>query len=172
MLSCVCSPLRVLDRLLGFGIEVIADHQKSSWRALPASKGRYIDVGLWRYSRHPNYFGEWILWVGQFVLCASSWALTGNGANQTGAFVGAGWLCVLSPLFVYFLLNHVRALFCCPPCQVRFILLNPSPRVPAGERCSPAREEVRRALGQRAGLPVLQEGDVGLLPAPDTANVG
>ena len=102
MLESVCF------RTLGFGIEVLADHQKSTWRMLPTSKGRYIDVGLWRYSRHPNYFGEWVLWVGQFVLCAGSWAWTEGGSDQqVGAFPGAGWLCVLSPLFVYFLLNHV-----------------------------------------------------------------
>lgn len=106
-------PFNVLDGLgiaiwvLGFGIEVLADHQKSAWRRLPPSKGRYIDVGLWRYSRHPNYFGEFVLWVGQFVLCASSWATMRNGGDQSGAFLGAGWLCVLSPLFVYFLLNYV-----------------------------------------------------------------
>ena len=40
--------------VIGFGIEVVADQQKSAWRLLPTSKGRYIDVGLWRYSRHPN----------------------------------------------------------------------------------------------------------------------
>jgi steroid 5-alpha reductase family enzyme len=96
----------VCVRALGFGIEVLADNQKSAWRSLPTSKGRYIDVGLWRYSRHPNYFGEWTLWAGQFVLCASSWAWAAGG-DQGGAFPGAGWLCVLSPLFVYFLLNHV-----------------------------------------------------------------
>jgi len=89
--------------VLGFGIEVVADRQKAAWRALPTSKGRYIDVGLWRYSRHPNYFGEFTLWLGQFVLGAS--AFTGDDAK--GAFVGAGWLCVLSPIFVYCLLNYV-----------------------------------------------------------------
>jgi len=90
--------------ILGFGIEVVADRQKAAWRALPSSKGRYIDVGLWRYSRHPNYFGEFVLWVGQFVLCASAFASTDDA---TGAFAGSGWLCLLSPLFVYVLLNYV-----------------------------------------------------------------
>ncbi len=42
---------------LGFGIEVTADRQKSAWRELPTSKGRFIDVGLWSWSRHPNYVG-------------------------------------------------------------------------------------------------------------------
>ena len=89
--------------LVGFGIEVVADHQKSVWRALPTSRGRYIDVGLWRYSRHPNYFGEWSLWLGQFLLCASAF----GGGDSRGAFVGAGWLCAISPLFVYLLLNYL-----------------------------------------------------------------
>jgi len=88
---------------VGFGIEVVADRQKAAWRALPSSKGRYIDVGLWRYSRHPNYFGEWLLWTGQFVLCASAF---GSG-DATGAFVGAGFLSAASPVFVYLLLNYV-----------------------------------------------------------------
>ena len=88
---------------VGFAIEVVADRQKAAWRLLPTSKGRYIDVGLWRYSRHPNYFGEWTLWVGQFVLCASAF----YPDDAQGAFVGAGWLCALSPAFVYFLLNFV-----------------------------------------------------------------
>ena len=93
-------------RALGFGIEVVADAQKSRWRALPGSKGRYIDTGLWRYSRHPNYFGEWVLWVGQFVLCANGWASMRHGGDHAGAFPFAAWLCALSPLFVYLLLNY------------------------------------------------------------------
>ena len=87
----------------GFSIEVVADLQKAAWRQLPSSKGRYIDIGLWRYSRHPNYFGEFTLWLGQFVLCANAF----RGDDVQGVFVGAGWLCALSPLFVYFLLNYV-----------------------------------------------------------------
>lgn len=103
-------PLGALDGVglavwaVGFGIEVVADQQKSQWRALASSKGRYIDVGLWRYSRHPNYFVEWVLWVGMFVLCASAF---GGADEATGAFVGAGWLSALSPAFVYLLLNYV-----------------------------------------------------------------
>ena len=87
----------------GFAIEVVADRQKAAWRLLPTSRGRYIDVGLWRYSRHPNYFGEWTLWVGQFVLAASAF----DADDRQGAFVGAGWLSVLSPVFVYLLLNYL-----------------------------------------------------------------
>ena len=59
-----------------------------------------------RYSRHPNYFGEFTLWVGQFVLCASAFV----GDDRQGTFVGAGWLCALSPAFVYVLLNYALSL--------------------------------------------------------------
>ncbi|MCB9761758.1 MAG: DUF1295 domain-containing protein [Alphaproteobacteria bacterium] len=79
---------------LGFGIEVVADAQKSAFKARPESEGRWIDEGLWRYSRHPNYFGEILLWTGIFV----------SGA---GVFEGAQWLAALSPLFVTFLLTKV-----------------------------------------------------------------
>ena len=50
--------------LIGFAIEVTADRQKSAFRADPANRGRFIDVGLWAWSRHPNYFGEWLFWAG------------------------------------------------------------------------------------------------------------
>ncbi|MCS6972412.1 MAG: DUF1295 domain-containing protein, partial [Leptospiraceae bacterium] len=50
--------------LLGFAIEVVADYQKSRFRSRPENKNRFINEGLWRYSRHPNYFGEIVLWCG------------------------------------------------------------------------------------------------------------
>ncbi|MGD1997843.1 MAG: DUF1295 domain-containing protein [Candidatus Dependentiae bacterium] len=49
---------------IGLGIEAVADWQKNSFNAQPANKGRWIDSGLWLYSRHPNYFGEILLWCG------------------------------------------------------------------------------------------------------------
>ncbi len=58
--------------VLGFGIEVIADWQKSRWRENPANKGKFIDVGLWAWSRHPNYFGEIVIWVGMASLAGSA----------------------------------------------------------------------------------------------------
>ena len=82
---------------------LVPRRRAAQWRALPSSKGRYIDVGLWRYSRHPNYFGEWLLWCGQFVLCSSAFT---DGDSQ-GAFDGAGWLSAISPAFVFVLLNFV-----------------------------------------------------------------
>ncbi|MHB1020445.1 MAG: DUF1295 domain-containing protein [Coriobacteriia bacterium] len=80
--------------VLGFGIEVIADLQKSRFRAEPANKGRFINTGLWSWSRHPNYFGEITLWLGI--------ALIALPALQ-------GWQLVtlISPVFVFLLITRV-----------------------------------------------------------------
>lgn len=80
--------------VLGMGIEALADHQKSVWRENPANKGKFIEYGLWYYSRHPNYCGEFTLWTGMFLFCASS-------------FEGTQWAAVLSLVFVFCLLNFV-----------------------------------------------------------------
>jgi len=77
---------------VGFALEVVADAQKSRFKADPANKGAWIEVGLWRWSRHPNYFGEILLWFGVFLSAATT-------------FAGAQWIAVLSPLFVAFLLS-------------------------------------------------------------------
>ena len=55
---------------LGFAIEVVADRQKSAFRE--AHPGRFIDSGLWAWSRHPNYFGEIVLWVGVAIIASST----------------------------------------------------------------------------------------------------
>ncbi|MEM8708199.1 MAG: DUF1295 domain-containing protein [Actinomycetota bacterium] len=80
--------------ILGFGIEVTADRQKSAFRADPANHGRFIDVGLWSWSRHPNYFGEITLWLGIAIMAAP---------------VLQGWqyATLISPVFVFVLLNFV-----------------------------------------------------------------
>lgn len=80
--------------VVGFGIEAVADHQKQVWRRDPSNRGKFIEVGLWWYSRHPNYFGETVLWLGQFLLCAST-------------FEDTQWAAVLAPIFVFCLLNFV-----------------------------------------------------------------
>ena len=54
--------------LVGFAIEVIADRQKTAFRADPANADAFITTGLWAWSRHPNYFGEILLWAGIAVI--------------------------------------------------------------------------------------------------------
>jgi len=54
--------------LFGFGFEVTADAQKSRFNADPANKGKFINSGLWSKSRHPNYFGEIVLWIGVLII--------------------------------------------------------------------------------------------------------
>ncbi|KAJ1487417.1 hypothetical protein T484DRAFT_1941279 [Baffinella frigidus] len=77
---------------VGFLCESIADHQKSVFKALPGKKNRPCTVGLWHYSRHPNYFGEMLVW----------WSLWGLSAAPM-------WT-VASPLFVTFLLTQVSGI--------------------------------------------------------------
>jgi steroid 5-alpha reductase family enzyme len=74
--------LYTLVRAAGFVVEVVADQQKTIFRADSKNKGRFITSGLWAWSRHPNYAGEIVLWIGQFVLCSSS-------------FSAFDWLCAL-----------------------------------------------------------------------------
>ena len=80
--------------ILGFTIEIIADHQKSAFRSNPSNKDAFIVVGLWGRSRHPNYFGEITLWTGISIMSVSS-------------FVGWNYLALISPAFVYVLLVHI-----------------------------------------------------------------
>ena len=79
---------------VGFAIEVVADRQKGVFAADSSNKGKYIEVGLWYYSRHPNYFGEMTLWLGQFI-----------AALRT--FEGSQFALAFCPLFVAFLLVKV-----------------------------------------------------------------
>ena len=81
----------------GFVIEVMADQQKSRFRADPANEGRFINTGLWARSRHPNYFGEILLWAGLAVMAIPYLS-------------GAQWVVMLSPLFVYALLTRISGI--------------------------------------------------------------
>ena len=83
--------------VFGFAIEVIADSQKSLFSANPVNKGKFIQTGLWSRSRHPNYFGEIILWVGVAVIAFP---------------VLQGWqyAALISPVFVTFLLTRVSGI--------------------------------------------------------------
>ncbi len=63
----------VLIWCVGFGFEAIGDAQLKSFKADPANKGQVMDRGLWRYTRHPNYFGEATMWWGIFVMVSWHW---------------------------------------------------------------------------------------------------
>jgi steroid 5-alpha reductase family enzyme len=65
--------LGVVVWLVGVLFEGIGDAQMERWRADPAHKGKVIDVGLWRYTRHPNYFGDACVWWGIFLVAADGW---------------------------------------------------------------------------------------------------
>lgn len=80
------APLGRLDRLgtflwaVGFAFEAIADAQMARFQRQPAAERGVMDQGLWRYSRHPNYFGEFLLWWGLGLIALSGgawWALAG-----------------------------------------------------------------------------------------------
>lgn len=76
---------------LGFGFESIADWQLARFKAGPASRGTVLDRGLWRYTRHPNYFGEAVLWWGFFLIALAA---------------GGGWT-VFAPILMTILLLKV-----------------------------------------------------------------
>jgi steroid 5-alpha reductase family enzyme len=75
----------------GIGFEAVADAQLARFKADPAQRGRVLDLGLWRYSRHPNYFGECCVWWGAWLVAAAG---------------GDGWT-VVSPLLMTLLLLKV-----------------------------------------------------------------
>lgn len=59
--------------LTGFGFEAIGDAQLARFTADPANKGRVLDTGLWRYTRHPNYFGDACVWWGLYLFTVHHW---------------------------------------------------------------------------------------------------
>ncbi len=79
---------------IGFGLEVVADSQKSLFNADPANKGKFISSGLWSRSRHPNYFGEIVLWLGVAIIALP-------------VLQGWQWVALISPVFVTILLTRV-----------------------------------------------------------------
>lgn len=95
------NPLNWLDLagslvwLTGFLFELISDYQMSMFRKQPENKGKILSTGLWRYSRHPNYFGEVLLWWGIFLVSLSS--------------PGAAWG-VIGPLTITFLILFVSGI--------------------------------------------------------------
>lgn len=86
--------LGILLWIIGFGVEVVADQQKSRFNSVPANKGKFISTGLWSKSRHPNYFGEILLWIGVAIVALPTLA-------------GWQWIALISPIFVTILLTKV-----------------------------------------------------------------
>ena len=83
--------------LLGFGIEVVADNQKTAFNTEPNNQGKWIDSGLWSYSRHPNYLGEILLWTG--IACFG-----------ISCFTGLERFAWISPIFIYLLLTKLSGI--------------------------------------------------------------
>ena len=71
--------------IVGFFFETVGDWQLARFKADPAQKGRVMDQGLWAYSRHPNYFGETLIWWGIFVITLAT---------------PAGWWTIVSPIII------------------------------------------------------------------------
>lgn len=65
--------LGALVWLVGFFFEAVGDHQLAQFKKDPRNKGQVMDQGLWRYTRHPNYFGDACVWFGIWLVAASSW---------------------------------------------------------------------------------------------------
>lgn len=80
--------------IIGFAIEAIADAQKNRFNADPANKGKFIQTGLWSRSRHPNYFGEIVLWIGVAIIALP-------------VLQGWQWVALISPVFVTILLTRI-----------------------------------------------------------------
>ena len=83
--------------LFGFVFEAAADTQKYRFKSNPENRGDFISQGLWRYSRHPNYFGEILCWWGIFLIAAPS-------------LTGTAWLAILGPVSITALLLFVSGI--------------------------------------------------------------
>jgi steroid 5-alpha reductase family enzyme len=85
----------ILVWCIGVVGESVADGQLKKFKANPLHKGKTCQSGLWRYSRHPNYFFEWVIWVGYSVIALAA---------------PYGWLGVLSPVAMLYVLLRVTGI--------------------------------------------------------------
>lgn len=89
------SPLEyggVLLWIVGFVGEAMADNQLKLFKADPSNEGKICEEGLWHYSRHPNYFFEWVMWLAYFLMALAA---------------PFGWTAVVMPILMYYFLMHV-----------------------------------------------------------------
>jgi steroid 5-alpha reductase family enzyme len=89
--------------------EALADAQLKRFREQPPNQDRVCDVGLWRWSRHPNYFFEWLGWVAYPVIAISL---------DHPLFYPWGWASLLAPVFMYWILVHVTGI---PPLEEQML---------------------------------------------------
>jgi steroid 5-alpha reductase family enzyme len=97
--------LGALILLVGIAGEALADAQLKNFRLDPANKGRVCDAGLWRWSRHPNYFFQWFGWLAYPVIALST-------------EYPFGWATLLAPVFMYWILVHVTGI---PPLEAQML---------------------------------------------------
>jgi steroid 5-alpha reductase family enzyme len=81
--------------LLALAGESLADRQLAAFKHDPANRGKVCDAGLWRHSRHPNYFFEWLIWVAYFVVALAS---------------PFGWVAIIGPASILYLLLRVTGI--------------------------------------------------------------
>lgn len=89
------SYLGILIWLVGLIIETIGDYQKTVFINNPENKGKWVNTGLWKYSRHPNYLGEILVWIGVYLFILPS-------LNSGEALIG-----LISPIFITVLLLFI-----------------------------------------------------------------
>lgn len=99
--------LGVLILLVAVAGEGVADRQLSAFRKRPANTAEVCTRGLWRFSRHPNYFFEWFGWVGYAVV-----------AIDPGGPYAPGWAALAAPAMMYWLLVHVSGI---PPLEAHML---------------------------------------------------
>ena len=87
----------VIIFIIGFALEIISDNQKTNFRKIEYNKDKFITTGLWKYSRHPNYLGEIILWTGVAIISYSSLEVY-------------QMFTLVSPIFTYLLLVNVSGI--------------------------------------------------------------